>query len=381
MRRVIGFLALAFALALPVAGDVPARVESVHLAVAFDLDGEGADADQVIEAVAIIDDGSVSGTDYTIAAQPDTCRLLDLTIVDTDLSAGSITVTGTDCWGAPLVSTFAFTAGDDTGVQTLTVSSGQATGAYYKTVTEVATGTMTGESDETMALGYAGDATPAQYVLYGVERYSFTGPIGTNPGRWVDVFGTYEVNQEVHTAGVASTTLAALDTTNDTPFQNVAVGDILLLRQNSYTVARLVTARASATSITLNASVNIGDTSSETGQTFSFKRRYVLADPQDGWIPVQGWDALVYLLDVDATANTGGVVSDVTCAALGPTYEPQVQIDTATVASGATGEDTTAIDLRLAPWITHCRFGLEFGTNDDADAADEDINLVIGFRK
>lgn len=378
-RLILGALAV-LALTVPVVADVPVQVESVILATAFDLDGEGADADQVIEAVVIIDDGSVSGADYTIAAQPDTCRLLDLTIVDTDLSAGSITVTGTDCWGAPLVSAFAFTSGDDSGVQTLTVSSGRASGAYYKTVTDVATGTMTGESNETFALGYAGDATPAQYALYGVERQTFPSLIGVNSGRWVDIFSTYEVREKVHTAGVASTTLAALDATNDTPFANVAVGDILYLKQNGVYVQRRVTARASATSITLNASVNIGDTSSETGDTFRFKRRYVLADPLDGWIPVSGWDAVSFVLDVDANANTGGVVSDVSCATLGPTFEPAVQVDTATVASGATGTDVTSVDLRLGPAYTHCRFGLEFGTNDDADAAAEDINVSVGFR-
>lgn len=368
-----GLLALLF-LVLPVAADNTVRVESYLLASSWDLDGEGADVDQVIEAVAIIDNGSVTGEDYTIAAQPDTCRLLDLTIVDTDITAGSITVTGTDCWGDALVAAFAFTAGDDTGVQTLTVSSGSASGAYFKTVTEVETGTMTGESDETFALGYS-TGPPAQYPMYGARRYSFTGPIGTNPGRYIDPAGTYGVDLEVTTSGSASTTLTSVD--SEGSFTNVAVGDILILKQGDYYVERKVTARASANSVTLNASVNIA----AAGVPFRYRKFWVFADPYDGWVQVNGWDAVAYLMDVDANADTGGVVSDVVCAALGPTYEPQEQVDTDTVASGSTGEAVTSIDLRLAPFYTHCRFGIAFGTNDDADAADEDINIAIGLRR
>lgn len=368
---------LALALALPVTADVPVQVESVILASAWDLDGESADANQVIEATALVDSGtSVADADWTIVAQPDTCRLLDMTLVDTNLNAGTITVTGTDCWDAPLVATFAFTSGDDTGVVALTVSSGRASGAYFKTVTTVTTGVMTGESDETFTLGYATDGTPAQYSLYGVERHSFPGPIGTNSGRWVDIFGSIKVRKEVTTSGSASTTLTSLDT--DAPFQNVGVGDILFIQQGDRYLQRRVTARASANSITLNASVNIADADLA---TFNYKKQFVLADPQDGWIPVEGWDALVFIFDVDVTANTGGVISNVECATLGPTYEPLVQVDTATVASAAVGTDVSAIDLRLAPAYTHCRIGLEYVTTDDADAAADDINLSVGFRR
>jgi hypothetical protein len=41
----------------------------------------------------------------------------------------------------------------------------------------------------------------------------------------------------------------------------------------------------------------------------------------------------------------------------------------------------TAIDLRLNAVWQWCRLGIKFGTGDDADAAPEDIDLAIGFRK
>jgi hypothetical protein len=59
----------------------------------------------------------------------------------------------------------------------------------------------------------------------------------------------------------------------------------------------------------------------------------------------------------------------------------EVAVDTANVASGATGEDVTTIDLRLTPHYTHCRAGIRLGTGDDGDGALEDVDLVVGLRK
>jgi hypothetical protein len=365
-------LALALLLAVPVMAETPAQVERAILATAWDLDGEGADADQVVTAAEIED----SKDDYTIAANPDTCRLVDITIVDANSSvtAGTITVVGTDCWGAPLEAEFDF-AGGGSVVLTGTVSVGRASGAYFLTVTSVETGVITGEGGaaDTLAVGYAGDGTPAQYPMYGREKSTFPGPIGTNPGRYVDLYDSYAVPLLVTTTDVASATLTSVNT--DGPFTNVSANDLLLLQtEDSAYVWRKVTARASANSITLNASVNIASA----GETFRYRKFFVFADPQDGWVNVSGWDSTTFILDVDANADTGGVISDVTCAVLGPTYEPAVQVDTITIATTAVGTDVTAIDLSLAAPYTHCRFGMEFGTNDDADAAAEDINIAIG---
>jgi hypothetical protein len=279
------------------------------------------------------------------------------------------------------VATYAFTAGDDTGVKSLTVSSGLASGAYFKTVTEVASGVMVGEGTETFTLGYAGDTTPAQYPAYGKAMYmkgfltsAVTTAIGTNPVRWVDLFSSYQVPLPVTTSGVVSTTLTSVSSNG--AFTNVSVGDILLLEQDDILVERLVTARASANSITLNASVKIATA----GKTFAYKKKFVFADPIDGWIGVKGYDAVFFVLDVDGNTDTGGVISDVTCAYVGPTYEPAVQVDTDTVASAATGTAVTAIDLRLGQYDV-CRFGMEFGTNDDDDTGVEDINIAVSFRR
>ncbi len=171
--------------ALPVAAQ-ETTVQSFKLAVAWEMDGEGADVDQVIAATAIVDDGtSVADADWTILANPDVCRLVDLTIVDTNLNSGTITVTGADCWGDALVATFAFTGGSDTGVQTLSVDNATyaPSGAYFATVTLVTTGTMVGESDETFALGYS-TGSPSQFAILG-KRMNLTAA----PYRYVDPGG------------------------------------------------------------------------------------------------------------------------------------------------------------------------------------------------
>jgi hypothetical protein len=372
-RRVILILLALAAFALPVTADKPERVESILFATTWDMDGEGVDADQVVVAVAIED----SKIDYVIAADPDVCRLLDLTIVDTNLNSGTLTVIGTDCWDDSLEATFAFTAGDDTGIKTLTVSVGQASGAYFKTVTALTSGVMVGESDETVAVGYGATAAgiPFQYPMYGVRKQAFRTNVGTNYGRYIDVLDSYASNLEVTTSGVASTTLTGVATNN--PFTNISVGDLLFLKMEGEVMPRKITARASANSVTLDAAVNI----SSDGATFRWKKFYVFTDPFDGWFSVQGWDAIFGLWDVVSNTDTGGVISDFRCAVRGTSYNPAQQIDTATVASTATGSDATAIDLRLAPVYTHCRYGVRFGTNDDDDTGVESMFISIGYRK
>jgi hypothetical protein len=358
-RSTLWALALAMALLSPAA--IADEVRAT-LAVAFDLDAEAADADQVVEAVAMEDDKD----DYTIAAQPDSCRLLDITVVDTDLSVGTLTVTGTDCLGEALEAAFAFTAGDDTGVQTLTVTSGSASGAYFKTVTGVETDTMTGESDETFTLGYTTVPSNGWHV-YGKRRPD--GPLGE---RSVDVFDSYSENKRITTSGSSSTTVTSVST--DGPFTYVAVGDLLMIPVSGRVYERIVTARASANSITINSAINIP----ATGTAFGYKKAFFSTDPGDNlFIPVGSLDAGSFVWSVNANANTGGVVSSVECAietAAG--WSPIVEIDTDTVASGSTGNVVSSQDFRLTPY-THCRFGLSFGTNDDADAADEDIDVAF----
>lgn len=368
-RLILGALALAALIPLA-ASSQELRVERLTLASAFDLDGEAADADQVIAATALVDNGtSVADANWTILAQPDSCRLVNLTIVDTDLTVGTITVAGTGCLGEAKSCSFAFTAGDDTGTKTLTCTDGL--GAYLSNVATVTTGTMTGESDETFALGYAGVNSVNGWPMFG----AVVGPDSAGQYR-VDPFGGYAVPLKITTSGASSTTVTGVNGSDDA-FARVAAGDLLILEVGGRRFERKITAKASADSITVNAAINIP----AAGVNYRFKKAYFSTNPADQMVvPVHGFKSLMFTWSVDANANTGGIVTLLQCTEDGPEYPAArwttLTQTTSTVASGATQGDTyEAIDLVALPYA-YCRFGFSFGTGDDADAAAEDLNLT-----
>src|SRR3990172_805580 len=241
----VGLLAL---LALPSWGDVT-EVRSAILASAFDLDGEAADPDQGVASAPVAD-----STSYTVAASPDVCRLVDVTITDADssITAGVLTVVGTDCWGEALTTTFTFAAGGS-GVKTLAVSSGKASGAYYATATTVSNGLLTGEgAGDALTVGYTSNSQPG-YPLYGVRQDTQAPPY-----RSVDIFGSYEIGKAIKNN--TSTTLVAV-TASSAPFASVSVGDILILRSLGAgagpTVLRRITANADSDNLTINAPASL----------------------------------------------------------------------------------------------------------------------------
>lgn len=367
--------ALALAALLPIAAEAQEYRKTATLAYAFDLDGEAADADQVIVATAIVDSGtSVGDVNWTIVAQPDVCRLLNLTVVDTDMTAGVLTVTGYGCLQEPKTCTFTFTAGDDTGVKNLSCVGGE--DAYFTTVSTVTTGVMTGESDETFALGYAGVNSVNGWPMYGKVT-----PTGPNGEEGVDPFDSYPVAQLITTAGLSGTNVAGVNAA-DAPFAGVAAGDLLLIKVGGREYERKVVTWGSADQVVLNKAITIPSA----GVTFRYKKAFFSTNPADEMVlPVAGYDSLLVNWSVDANANTGGVITLFQCTdAKQPDWPstPWVQISTTTVNSAATQIPTAeAVDLNAKPY-TFCRFGMRFGTNDDDDgAADEDINLSVTLRK
>lgn len=368
--------ALIAALTLPL-GAQPYEVRSAILASSFDLDGEAADADQVVTVVVVTD-----STSFTVAADPDICRLVDVTVVDANstITAGTLTIDGFDCWGYPLRATYAMAGGS--GVRTGTVvdagaaSPKKASGAFFSDVTTVVSGVLTGEEAvvDTITVGYTGNS-PKGWVSYGQQTATPSG------ARWVDLFGSFGNGACLVKNGAATTDITAVSATTTACFQNVVVGDMLIFNVSGEMVARTVATRADADTIT----VNTGVTLPTAGLGFRYKKRYFSTDPQDGFIPVSGFESVTFVVQVDVNANTGGVISSIECATFNVDGfgVPDIifEEDTATVASAATGIDITTIDLRLKPQYTHCRASVRFGTGDDADAAPEDIDIVVGFRK
>jgi hypothetical protein len=166
----------------------------------------------------------------------------------------------------------------------------------------------------------------------------------------------------------------------DDPFDALAVGDLLIVTVSGTVYERKITAKASADSVTVNQSITIPTA----GLAFKYKKAFFSTNPADDMsFPVEGGDAFNLHWSVDANANTGGVVTLFQCTYFSPEAPaaPWVELDTTTVASGSTQAPTTeSVDLRLIPY-NRCRFGLSFGTGDDADAAPEDINASLVVRR
>lgn len=368
MRRILIALML---FAVPSFAQV--TVQRVPTAIAFDLDGLGVDVDYNVLATQLTD----SKVDYTISAQNEVCRINSVTVTDADgsVTAGVATITGTDCWGDPLVCSTNVTGGS--GTKTLTKVSGQAATCAFKTITTVETGVLTGEGGaaDTMSVGYPA-ISGYVYPVMGVRQSSGTGQ------RFINPFKTGIANGFVTVNGTALAEHTAVD---GGPFQNLAIGDLVYLTFNGKTFERRLVAVASDDAATMDAALPSAIAPSTTEAVrMEYKKRYLFREDTDGWIPVRGSEAAYIIVDVDANANTGGVISSVECIteddleSMAP--ENIIQVDTDTVATGATGTNATSIDLRLTPF-THCRAGVQFGTGDDADAAAEDINIITMVSK
>lgn len=372
--------------ALAVAGWLPPSLvadstyisRQATLASSFDLDGEAADPDQIVTAAnGVITDS----TSYTITADPDTCRLVDVTVTDANssITVGTLTIDGFDCWGYPLRATFNLAGGS--GVRTGTVAAFssateiRASGAYFSDVTSVSNGVVTGEggAGDTIEVGYTGNSAKG-WVMYGTESRTPSGR------RFVDIFNSYAVNCLVKN-GAATTDVVGVSTSTTACFQNVSVGDLIQFNIAGDQIVRRVATRADADTIT----VERGVTLPTAGLNFFYKKRYYSQDPIDGWINVQGFKTFSVSVEVDANADTGGVVTSIECASAAsgdlPTQEVVQEVDTDTIATGATGTNATSVILSELPIYTHCRAGIKFGTGDDADAANEDIDIVVGLSR
>ena len=369
------FMSTLFALALlgAVVGHAQVPGEDTYpLAVNWDMDGEGADTDQVVIAA----NGALTDSKtFTLTANPDICRWVDITITDANASivAGVLTVAGTDCWGDPLTATFTFSGGGD-GTYSLTqTASSKASGPYFATVTSVTTGVLTGEDGgDVVIVGYFQNS-PFGYPAYGTRV-----DIPYAPYRYVSLDGKVAETTKVVATG---TTALAAATAGTNPFARVAVGDLIGINPPNATMPlqwRKVVARADADNVTLDFAIS----TVAAGQGFWYKKFFLSTDPQDGWLRVGGNDALQFTFDVRSGTNTGGQISDVRCTNwFTSTPAPASAMFTTTVASGTTATVGYSIDRRLTPYEM-CRIGVKFGTGDDTDAGPANTeNIYISLQK
>jgi hypothetical protein len=370
-----------FALAVTALVSLPAHGQQVDvrtavLAYSWDMDGEAADADQIVTTA---NGDFVDSHTYTITAQPDSCRLIDMTVTDANssITVGTVTFTGTDCLGHPRVCVFDFgvVATRGSGVKTLPVTVGP-TGAscYLGAVTSVVTSALTGEGGagvDFFSAGYTTNSADA-WTMYGIP--GATDSLGRH---YVDPWGFIQIPLNITTSGASTTAVTSVAA--NAAFTNVAAGDLLYAVIGTKEYVRKVVTRTDANNIVVNSALLIP----AAGVPFRIKHFYYSTDPYDEmWIQGTPESTLLFTTNVAANADTGGVVQNLYCTTKGPGWPTtgNTTIATETTASAATARYAHSIDLNLLPF-THCRMAFKFGTGDDADAANEDISLTVTERR
>jgi hypothetical protein len=356
---------------------VATETKYVTLAAGFDLDGEAADDNQIVTVVTLAD-----STTFTIAAQPDSCRLIDMTIVDADSSttAGTVTFTGTDCFGYARVCQFDFAvaATRGSGVKTLPVTTGPPNSSCrLGAVTSIISSALTGE-------GGAGDTILVGYTSNSENTWTGYGKLDVGPSgeHVVNLLGSYSEGKRITTAGVTTTTIDSVATNG--AFTNVVAGDLITIGLGDLVYELQVVSRASAEQIVVHKAVKIPTA----GQTFTFKHKYVTTDPTDRiWIPTAVWKALAVNWSIDSNTDTGGVVALLECidhlgidAPEGKWVPVETVTTASTVAQAPTVDGLGPVNLALTPF-SYCRVGHRFGTGDDGDTGVEDINISVALSK
>lgn len=180
---------------------------------------------------------------------------------------------------------------------------------------------------------------------------------------------------KVKTSG--SSTTVTSNTASSGAFEFVAVGDLLWFpRTESVPIAagsavgvwRYVTARASADSITVDTAVDLSS-----GYGFGLRVVSCGTAATSGVVPVEGFDSLNFVGQIDQISVTGGITYQVECRADGPAAAWVTVIGptnkTATWAGG---------NVAYEPWAA-CRIGWKIGSADDGSDTGADAEKIAAF--
>lgn len=294
----------------------------------------------------IVTSVNLTNVALTIAAQPDVPRNLTGTVTDTTPSvvAGTVTFVGTDINGAALTEVWNFaTALTFTGTKLF---------ATVTSATVAAASVLGGAGDETIVVG-VGSVVAYRYC-------SLSDPLSGDSG------GRIETSS-------SSTTVTAV---SGTPFTAVAVGDEITASGPAGQFTRVITAKASSISLTVDSAVNLDV---DGGYGWTFRTLTCGYGDTAGWIRMVGRAHSVAISIRQRTATGGIDYSIETRPRSGLGLPLQV------LSGNLTGElitgvrDTTAANSwEITDTAAEVRVGLKFGTTDDSsDTGPEMVDVVL----
>lgn len=220
------------------------------------------------------------------------------------------------------------------------------------------------------------------FSLYDLDATTYVYPILCRPGivtPTANVCATesprFEAAKPITTTGASSTTVTAVASNN--AFNELLAGDEIEILQPALSTSgararRLITARASANSVTVDTAIQIDITGSSfvNGSLFAWYKFYANAGAEDGWFSVGDADHFQVAIGFIQAVTTGGIDYKLECRQryldrTGPVVLVQganVTVFPATVAINVN-------DTRYA----ECRVGLKI-TTDDTPGADAGVN-------
>jgi hypothetical protein len=187
--------------------------------------------------------------------------------------------------------------------------------------------------------------------------YSDSGTATVNPLGW-----GRPVAARVKTTGSSTSVTAVV--ASSAPFAQVAVGDRLTFLIAGAYHERIVTVRADADNVTVNAAIDLS-----AGYSFAYKKRFCGTAAGDGWFSVAGAQAVTVQVQI-ATLNATSITTQLECRLPGMGGEV---IGTAGVrnAVGTYGHSVPAATV-----YEECRIGLSV----QVDGGAQSVNAVVGMR-
>lgn len=239
----------------------------------------------------------------------------------------------------------------------------------------VATSAWAG-SDQTASFNiqYDLDATAITYCR-------MTGKLG-------DPFGAGIASVANITTSGSSTTTTAL-VASSAPFAQINVGDVLIVASSTGvatdTLFRVVTAKASSDSITVNTAWDLSTPTA--GFAFTWKKISCGTGASNGWITIANSDSFAITFELDQVNATGGIDVQVQCRSAAIGASPVQIFPACTSGSCNTVQNYTTAGIASSTTVSfnsipyqECRVGIFIHTSDDGGdtgANAEQIDIYV----